>query len=178
MLESYGVETVPTTVKNPQANYVERVHQTLGNMLRTYELDKYKFDYDDPWTQILSNCAWAIRSTMHTVMEATPAQLIFKRDMLFDLSFRAKWKEIRDKRNIASQNNVQRENKTRKVHYYKVGDKVLVENDTIQRKLMPKRDGPFSVVRVYSNGTIKIRKGFYTQRVSIRRCVPYLEATA
>ena len=58
MLSSYGIETVPTTVKNPQANYVERVHQTLGNMIRTYELDSdHEFDYEDPWSGILANCA-------------------------------------------------------------------------------------------------------------------------
>jgi hypothetical protein len=74
LLNSYGVKRRPTTVKNPQANYVERIHQTLGNMIRTYELNEHDFDYDDPWTGILSNCAWAIRSTVHTVMEATPAQ--------------------------------------------------------------------------------------------------------
>ena len=57
LLESYGIEAVPTTIKNPQANYVERVHQTLGNMLRTFELEDYSFDTGDPWSQILTNCA-------------------------------------------------------------------------------------------------------------------------
>ena len=47
LLRSYGVQHVPTTIKNPQANFVERVHQTLGNMICTYE-----FDYNDPWSQI------------------------------------------------------------------------------------------------------------------------------
>jgi transposase InsO family protein len=28
LLQYYGVKSVPTTVKNPQANFVERVHQT------------------------------------------------------------------------------------------------------------------------------------------------------
>lgn len=38
MLESYDVKATPTTVKNPQANLVERVHQTLGNMIRAKDL--------------------------------------------------------------------------------------------------------------------------------------------
>jgi hypothetical protein len=37
---SYGIKCKPTTVKNPQANAIlERVHQVLGQLLRTAELD-------------------------------------------------------------------------------------------------------------------------------------------
>ncbi len=40
LCDSYGIKRKPTTVKNPQANAVlERVHQVLGQMLRTAELD-------------------------------------------------------------------------------------------------------------------------------------------
>ena len=35
----YGVKVKPITTRNPQANaIVERVHQTIGNMIRTLEL--------------------------------------------------------------------------------------------------------------------------------------------
>ena len=57
MLESYNVKPIPTTIKNPQANFVERVHQTLGNMLCTKELTTHQFDPKDPWMDILSECA-------------------------------------------------------------------------------------------------------------------------
>jgi hypothetical protein len=90
------VISVPTTVKNPQANFVECVHQTIGNMLRSYELENDDFDYQDPWSQILANCAWAICSTVHTVLNASPAQIVFGRDMLFDLSFTTEYKEIKN----------------------------------------------------------------------------------
>jgi hypothetical protein len=63
---------------------VHRVHQTLGNMICTYELENFEFDYNDPWSQILANCAWTIRSTVHSILNATPAQIMFGRDMLFD----------------------------------------------------------------------------------------------
>jgi preprotein translocase subunit SecA len=45
------------TIKNPQANFVEHVHQTPGNMIHKYELENFEFDYNDPWSQILANCA-------------------------------------------------------------------------------------------------------------------------
>ena len=37
--EEYGVKRKPIIKRNPQANaIVERVHQTIGNMLRTFEV--------------------------------------------------------------------------------------------------------------------------------------------
>ena len=52
------------TVKNPQSNaIIERVHQVLGNMLRTFELERQAFDPDDPWGEFLSAIIWAICST-------------------------------------------------------------------------------------------------------------------
>jgi len=40
MIENdYGIIRKGTTVRNPQANSIlERVHQTLGNIIRTFEL--------------------------------------------------------------------------------------------------------------------------------------------
>jgi hypothetical protein len=72
---------------------VERVHQTLGTMIRTYELENFEFDYNDPWLQMLANCAWAKRSTVHSILDATPVQIVFVRDMLFDLSFTINYSE-------------------------------------------------------------------------------------
>ena len=40
LCDSYGIKRKPTTIKNPQANAIcERVHQVLGTMMRTSELD-------------------------------------------------------------------------------------------------------------------------------------------
>ena len=40
LCNSYGIKRKPTTIKNPQANAIcEHVHQVLGTMMRTAELD-------------------------------------------------------------------------------------------------------------------------------------------
>ncbi len=40
LCNSHGIKQKPTTIKNPQANVIcERVHQVLGTMMRTSELD-------------------------------------------------------------------------------------------------------------------------------------------
>ena len=40
IIPSFDIEPTPTTVKNPQANFVERIHLTLGNILRTMMLEE------------------------------------------------------------------------------------------------------------------------------------------
>jgi hypothetical protein len=40
LCDSYGIKRKPTTIKNPQANAIcERVHQVLGTMMCTSEID-------------------------------------------------------------------------------------------------------------------------------------------
>ena len=52
LLKDFSIKPTPTTIKNPQANSIlERVHQVLGNMLRTKNLQKYDFDDMDPWSE-------------------------------------------------------------------------------------------------------------------------------
>ena len=77
MCKNYAIRPKASTEYNPQANsIIERVHATLGNMLRTFQLDKQELRENDPWTPFLNSAAWAIRSTYHTVLNATPGQLV------------------------------------------------------------------------------------------------------
>jgi hypothetical protein len=46
----------------------------------------------------LDNMAWAICSTHHTVLKASPGAAIFGCDMLFDIPFIADWNKIGDYR--------------------------------------------------------------------------------
>jgi hypothetical protein len=69
----YGIKGTPIMVRNPQANaIVERVHQGIGNIIRTFELESNYLDEDDPWKGILSATAFAVRSTFHTSLQSTP----------------------------------------------------------------------------------------------------------
>jgi len=82
----YGIKCKPITVRNPQANaIVERVHQVIGNMLRTFELENNYLDETDPWSGIWSATAFAVCSAYHTMLQATPGQLVFGCDMVFNI---------------------------------------------------------------------------------------------
>ena len=39
--------------------------------------------------------------------------------------------------------------------------------------MLKPRTGPHAVTKVYSNGTLEIRRGVITERVHIRRVTPY-----
>jgi hypothetical protein len=67
--EDYAIKANPITVRNPQSNaIVERVHQEIGNIIRTFELESTYLDEEDPWKCIISATACAVRdlhSTQH-----------------------------------------------------------------------------------------------------------------
>jgi hypothetical protein len=98
LCESYSIMRKPAMFKNPQANGIfECVHQVLGQMLRTAELDMADSVTPDEVDVFLDNLAWAIRSTYHRVLEASPSAAIFRQDMLFDIPIVADWHKIRER---------------------------------------------------------------------------------
>jgi len=82
----------------------------------------------------IDNAAWAICSTYHTVLKASPGAAIFGRDMLFDILFVADWKQIGENRQHQTDRSNKRESSTRVDYDYKVGDKILIRKDGILRK--------------------------------------------
>eukprot|EP00957_Ditylum_brightwellii_P129953 9911929-Ditylum_brightwellii.AAC.1 len=85
ILKDYGVKKRSITVRNPQANsIIERINQTIGNMIRSFEVHNTDIDEKDPWTGILSKVRFATRVTVHITMQATPMQLVFGRDAILN----------------------------------------------------------------------------------------------
>jgi hypothetical protein len=72
--------------------------------------------------------------------------------------------------------NNRRENDSRIIHDYKVGDKVLLKKPGKHlRKIEAPRTGPHTVTAIYTNGTYRFQKGKVNERVNIRRLFPYFE---
>ena len=172
----YGIKRKQITTRNPQSNaIIERVHQTIGNMLRSFSLSKDKdlIDIDDPWSGILGAIAFAVRSTVHTTARATPMQLVFGRDAILNVQFRANWKYIKERKaRIIRANNI-KENKRRIPHQYHVGDAILIKNDQRTKYGADAYDGPFEITEVRDNGTVRVRKGRVTDTYNIRMITPY-----
>ena len=78
-----------------------------------------------------SLAAWAVRSTYHTVLKASPGAAIFGQDMLFDILFIADWQKIGEHRQQLTNLINTHEDKGRIDYDYKVGKKVLLWKEGI-----------------------------------------------
>jgi len=174
MCDNYGLETKRSTAYNPQGNsMIERIHQVLQNALLSFKMEELELDDHDPWSPFLSSAAWAIRSTVHTTLEASPGQLVYGRDMLLPVQFKADWARIRQRKQESITRSNERENQKRIPHRYSVGDKVLIDKPGIKRKMSRPRAGPFLVTAVYTNGTVRVQRGAVSERLNVRRLTPY-----
>ncbi len=136
-------------------------------MLRTAELDMADSVTLDDVDVFLDNAAWAIRSTYHTVLKASPGASIFGRDMLFDIPFVADWSKVGEWRQSLTDRGNQQENAKQIDYDYKVGDKVLLINEGILRKAESAYGKePWTITTVHTNGTIRIQCGANTDLVS------------
>ncbi len=145
-------------------------------MLRTSELDMAETITPADINVFLDNAAWAICSTYHTVLKASPGAAIFGRDMLFDILFIADWNKIGDYRQRQTNLSTARKNSKQVDYDYKVGDKVLLTQEGILRKAeSPYSKEPWTITTVHTNGTIRIQRGTQSVRLNIRRVIPFID---
>ena len=143
-------------------------------MLRTAEIDMATSVEPSDIDAFITNAAWAIRSTYHTVLKASPGAAIFGRDMLFDIPFLANWNKIGEHRQRQTDLNTERENRSRRDWDYQVGDKVLLRKDGILRKSESRYEcDPWTITTVHTNGTIRVQCGTKSERLNIRRVTPF-----
>jgi hypothetical protein len=145
-------------------------------MLCTAELDMAELVNASDIDIFLADAAWAIRSTHHTVLKASPCAAIFGRDMLFDIPFIADWKTIGEHSQILTDRNTDQENEGRIDYDYKVGEKILVQNKGIIRKAQSLwQIDPWTIATVHTNGNITVQCRNKVERLNIRRVKPFVE---
>jgi hypothetical protein len=103
-------------------------------MMHTSELDMADSVEPADIDTFIDNAAWAICSTYHTILKASPGAAIFGRDMLYNILFVADWKQIGDYRQHQTDCSNKRKNDKRVDYDYKVGDEILIRKDGILRK--------------------------------------------
>ena len=172
----YGIKKKPASVRNPQSNSIlERIHATVGNMVRTFQVNELELDEENPWDGILTAVMFATRATFHTTLQATPAQLVFGRDSILNTKFEADWNIIRQRKQSMIAKNNERENQGRIKHTYKVGDKVLYKRDDKAKFQKDPWDGPYTLEEVFNNGTVRFKRGSLSDITNIRLIKPYYE---
>ena len=95
LCESFEIKRKPTSVKNSTANAIRKqVHQVISSMLRTAEIDMATSVEPSGMDMFLTNAAWAICSTYHTALKASPGVAIFVWNTLFDIPSLVDWNKI------------------------------------------------------------------------------------
>jgi hypothetical protein len=145
-------------------------------MLCTAELDMANSVTPDDLNVFLDNAAWAIFSTYHTVLKASPGAAIFGRDMLFDIPFMADWHKIGEQRQSLTDCGNQHKNAKHIDYDYNVRDKVLLINEGILCKAESTYGKePWAITTVHTNGTIRNQCGTRTKQLSIQRVQPFTD---
>jgi hypothetical protein len=167
LCKTYGIKPKPTSIKSPQANAIlEHIHAVLTNMLRTAKLDVVESVNASDINIFLADAAWAIRSTHHTVLKASPSAAIFGQDMLFDIPFIADWKTIGEHRQRLTDRNTDSENEGKIDYDYKVGQKILVRNEGILRKAQSTwQNDPWTITTVHMNETITVQRRIKSRKI-------------
>lgn len=177
MINDYNVKKKPITKRNPQANSViERVHQTIGNMIRTFRTHSSDDEQDELWKGVLGAVAFAVRATVHTTMRASPMQAVFGRDAIVNVQHHANWAYIKKNKQKLVEINNQRENAKRLPYTYQVGQLVLIKAEQNLKYGSDAYLGPYTVVGVNNNGTVRIDEGKITDTYNIRNITPYVSA--
>ena len=106
----YGLNRKPITTRNPQSNaIIERIHQTFGNIIRIFDVSNIV--NNDPWSGILAATMFAVCATYHRTLQASPIQLVFGRDAIFNINHVADWEHIRQLKQLRINHNNMQENK-------------------------------------------------------------------
>ncbi len=78
LCKTYGIKHKPPSIKNPQANAtLEHIPAVFTNMLPTAKLDMAESVNASDIDIFLADAAWAICSTHHSVLKASPGAAIF-----------------------------------------------------------------------------------------------------
>ncbi len=180
LCKTYSIKHNPTSIKYPQADAIlERIHAMFykhATHSRTWYGCVSQCSNIDI---ILADAAWAICSTHHKVLKASPGAAIFGCDMLFDIPFIADWKAIGEHWQRLTDCNTDQENEGRINYDYKVSQKILVRNEGILCKAQSiwQKD-PWTITTIHTNGNITVQRRNKEDGLNIRRVKPFVEVTS
>jgi hypothetical protein len=138
------------------------------------EIQNIQLDVIDPFAGILANAAFALRATAPSTLNASPAQMVFGRNMILHTTNTAPWHILRQRQQRRMILDNERANQHGIPHVYTVGDRVLIRNNDIHAKLSNPYYGPFTIVRLTPNtGIVVIDRSGYDESISISRLIPY-----
>ena len=167
MLRRNNIQSVPTTVKNPQGNSIcEQMHQTMASQFRSLihrNPPQNLHQANDIIDTTLAATIFALRTAAHNTLH-----------VLLNIPFIADLQNLQQNRQQVVDSNLQRANLSRHDYDYTIGGQVLIKT-VDPNKLQERYHGPYPIRQVHANRnhvTIQLRPGI-TERINIRRIKPY-----
>ena len=176
-LHHYNIHSKVSMVKNPQSNAVaEHLHQTVTNILRSTlyanPLDN-QLEAELLVDTALQKAAYAMCTTVHTTLKATPGSLVYQRDMILNILVVADLLDITARRQQLIDERTTAENQNQISHDYQPNDQVLVLAYKPD-KLEPRTCGPYCILHTHVSGTVTIQcSQTVTERINIHCLWPY-----
>jgi hypothetical protein len=176
LLEQCAIRSRSTTSRNPQSNSVcERMHQTVGNILRTilHGETVTATTADGIVDNALSTAIHVLRSSVSRSLNFhSPGEIAFHRNMFLNVPIIADLQGLHAKREDLVRKNLEFANRRRIRYDYQQGQRVLVKS--VKDKLGSRTEGPFTILQVHTNGTVTIqRRQGISERLNIRRLIPF-----
>ena len=105
----YGLKRKPITTRKLQSNaIIERIHQTIGSIIRTFDVSNIV--NNNEWSGILAITMFAVRATYHTTLQASPIQLVFGPESILNIKGVADWEHIWQRKKLRINHNNKQEN--------------------------------------------------------------------
>lgn len=121
----------------------------------------------------LASCMHAMQCLVNHTMQISLGAIVFNMDMLIEISLIANKHASQGRRQQPIEKNLHRANKRRINHNYQVGDRVMIV-DYDPRKFDSKQHAPYPIVRIFTNGTVRVQLRENVQEMfSIRKIFPY-----
>ncbi|KAF4129337.1 hypothetical protein GN958_ATG21601 [Phytophthora infestans] len=157
LLASYGIEGVPTTTRNPQANAViERLHHVIDDKMITQTIE--------------TATDWEIFRDLCSSRNPPQYARCVASDMIAGIANRTDWTEQCQRKLDQVIRHNKREKGKREEWVYSPGDRVLLNYDGgVESKTAPIYSGLYEMIAVRENGTLVLNKGRYIEMVFIRR---------
>ena len=156
------------------------MHLTMADMLRTMTF-KVADAKEGTWrTKVdaaLQAIAWALRATVSAGIKYSPTNMALGRDMILHQEIQVNWNTIQNYRENKAQIDNNWENNKRRDYVYEVGTKCWIVKNKFERdhKLDKPAEGPFEILKVYQNGTVRLNRNRYEETINIRRLKPFHE---
>jgi hypothetical protein len=95
LVETYQLIPRLSSARNPQANSIlEHIHRNIGDYIWLNQMNELELPDEDPFYGLLNAVALAVRATWHSMLQASPMQLVFHCHAFQPISFKPDWELI------------------------------------------------------------------------------------